>query len=163
MAPCPLGRRGVSANGPTLPEPAPRPTIPFKEVATHQRSKAIARMESAAYIESLGEGGARRPYQSTAAGSRALSAELAALAKGDRDREAPPRDMKPEQLLTVYPRNSGGDARCSTYYSVGPRDALPRWPLFRFFSRGQRFLSKRPSSPAPPELRCLARPRTSIR
>ncbi len=42
---------------------------------------AIARMESAAYIESLGEEGARRPYRLTAVGSRALSAELEALAK----------------------------------------------------------------------------------
>lgn len=42
---------------------------------------AIARLESAAYIEALGEEGPRRPYRLTAAGSKALSAELAALSK----------------------------------------------------------------------------------
>ncbi len=42
---------------------------------------AIARLEAATYIESLSEDGPRRPYRLTAAGSRALAAELAALAK----------------------------------------------------------------------------------
>lgn len=42
---------------------------------------SIARLESAAYIEPLGEEGPRRPYRLTAAGSKALSAELAALSK----------------------------------------------------------------------------------
>ena len=42
---------------------------------------AIARLESAAYIEALGEEGPRRPYRLSAAGSKVLSTELAALAK----------------------------------------------------------------------------------
>jgi len=42
---------------------------------------AIARLEFAAYIESLGEEGPRRPYRLTAAGSRALAADLAALSR----------------------------------------------------------------------------------
>ena len=42
---------------------------------------AIARLEAAAYIEALGDEGPRRPYRLTAAGSKALAAELATLAK----------------------------------------------------------------------------------
>jgi DNA-binding PadR family transcriptional regulator len=42
---------------------------------------AIARLETAAYIESLEEDGPRRPYRLTAAGSSALTVELDALKK----------------------------------------------------------------------------------
>ncbi len=42
---------------------------------------AIARLESAAYIEALGERGPRHPYRLTAAGSKALSADLATLSR----------------------------------------------------------------------------------
>jgi DNA-binding PadR family transcriptional regulator len=42
---------------------------------------AIARLETASYIESLADEGPRRPYRLTPAGSRALSVELDALKK----------------------------------------------------------------------------------
>ena len=42
---------------------------------------AIARLETASYIEAVGAEGPRRPYRLTAAGSKALSAELASLSK----------------------------------------------------------------------------------